>query len=183
VKESLQSCYERDRKRGALARAALFAPAALVAGTTVIAGAALAACTTQAPLAILGPAAAPVAAADTGELLVYSATYASTIEQSEYPVHTNYTIATSGDEVIRRVTNLSGSFYAYPAKVTLPVGEYHVRAQFDRGGFVIVPVSIAPGKTTIVDLSHEPLPAETAPTRRPVRLPDGSVVGWLATSG
>lgn len=159
----------------------LFVRVALIAGTTLIAGATLAACTAQAQLAIPDPV-APPAAARTGELLVYSATYASTIEQSEYPVHTNYTIGMPDDKVIRRVTNLSGPFYAYPAKITLPVGEYHVRAQFDRGDFVIVPVRIAPGQTTIVDLSHEPLPTETAPTRRPVRLPDGSVVGWLATS-
>lgn len=159
----------------------------VVAVATLSIGLALAGCASQTPLAmpgpvLAGPAASPRASAATGNLLVYSATYAATLEQSEYPVHTNYTIATTDGHVVRRVTNLAGPFFSYPAKVTLPVGDYHVRAQFEDGGFVIVPVSIAPGEVTIVDLDREPLPADTAATRRPVYLPSGRLVGWLATS-
>jgi hypothetical protein len=90
-----------------------------------------------------------------GELLVYSATYPQTLEQSEYPAHTDYTIATADDRVIERVSNATGTFASRPARVTLPAGEYHVRAQFKGGRFVTVPVSIEPGKTTIVDLDGE----------------------------
>jgi hypothetical protein len=145
------------------------------------------ACASPTALVAQGPAACnptPPATPDRpGTLLVYSATYAPTIEQSEYPVHTKYSIATTADMVIKRVPNLAGSFYADPAKVTLPAGAYHVRAQYDHGGFVVIPVCIEPGKTTIVDLSHERLPAGTESTREPIRLPDGRVVGWLATTG
>lgn len=90
-----------------------------------------------------------------GKLVVYSATYASTVEQSEYPVHTNYTIATPDDKVIERVANHTGSFFSKPATVALPPGQYHVRAQDARGRFVIVAVMIEPGKTTVVDLVGE----------------------------
>ena len=117
-----------------------------------------------------------------GRLLVYSATYAPTLEQSEYPRHTNYTIATANDKVIERVTNATGSFFSQPASVALPSGEYHVRAQYDRGGFVVVPVVIEPGKTTVVDLDGEALSQHLDTHSDKVRLPDGHVVGWRATS-
>jgi hypothetical protein len=90
-----------------------------------------------------------------GELLVYSATYPQTLEQSEYPAHTDYTIATADDHVIERVSNATGTFASRPARVTLPAGEYHVRAQFKGGRFVTVPVVIEPGKTTVVDLDGQ----------------------------
>ena len=93
-----------------------------------------------------------------GKLIVYSATYAATGEQSEYPVHTNYTIATPDDKVIRRVSNATGSFYSRPATVALPPGKYHVRAQSSRGRFEVVPIVIKAGKTTVLDLDNELLP-------------------------
>jgi len=118
----------------------------------------------------------------TGTLIVYSATYAPVVEQSEYPIHTDYTVATLGDHVIERVSNGTGSFFSDPAKVSLPAGEYHVRAQYDRGGFVIVPVVIAANKTTVVDLDGEASPQVRNTGAGKVRLPDGHVVGWQATS-
>ncbi len=106
----------------------------------------------------------------TGDLLVYSATYPQTLEQSEYPAHTNYTIATPDDKVIEQVTNATGSFNSRPARVSLPPGEYHVRAQYNGGRFVTVPVVIEPNKTTIVDLDGETL----APgARRQASIPTG----------
>jgi hypothetical protein len=93
-----------------------------------------------------------------GDLVVYSATYSQTLEQSEYPAHTNYTIATVDDHVIEHVTNATGTFNSRPARVSLPAGEYHVRAQYGRGGFVIVPVVIEPGKITVVDLDGAAIP-------------------------
>jgi hypothetical protein len=91
----------------------------------------------------------------TGTLIVYSATYPQTLEQSEYPAHTNYTIATPDDKVIDHVTNATGSFNSRPARVSLPPGKYHVRAQYSGGRFVTVPVVIEPDKTTIVDLDAQ----------------------------
>jgi hypothetical protein len=117
-----------------------------------------------------------------GELIVYSTTYSSTVEQSEYPTHTNYTIATSGDKIIEHVDNATGTFNSRPAKVPLPAGEYHVRAQYYGGRFITVHVRIEPQKTTVVDLDGEPISHGRAAAREMIRLPDGQVVGWSATS-
>jgi hypothetical protein len=144
----------------------------------------------------------------TGDLIVYSATYAPTLEQSEYTAHTNYTIATPDDKVIQRVANATGSFASRPARVSLPQGEYHVRAQYEGGRFVTVRIVIEPGKTTVLDLEGEASkqasatetpPAATQPTpatdatpaieaapatktaKKIIRLPNGKSVGWLAT--
>lgn len=99
-----------------------------------------------------------VAHTPVGNLIVYSATYAPTLEQGEYPAHTDYTVATPDGKVIQRVKNATGSFGSRPAIVSLSPGKYHVRAQHDRGGFVVITVVIAPGKTTVLDLNGEPLP-------------------------
>jgi hypothetical protein len=120
--------------------------------------------------------------ATNGELTVYSETYSPTLEQSEYPTHTNYTIATVDDHVIEHVTNATGTFNSRPARVSLPAGEYHVRAQYNGGRFVTVPVVIEPDKITVVDLDGEALSQGRAVGREMVRLPDGQVVGWSATS-
>lgn len=99
-----------------------------------------------------------VAHTPVGNLIVYSASYAPTLEQSEYPAHTDYTIATPGGKVIQHVKNATGSYGSRPAIVSLPPGEYHVRAQYDRGGFVVIAVVIELGKTIVLDLDGEPLP-------------------------
>ncbi|HEX4677079.1 MAG TPA: hypothetical protein VH209_17205, partial [Steroidobacteraceae bacterium] len=91
----------------------------------------------------------------TGDLIVYSATYAPTLEQSEYTAHTNYTIATPDDRVVRKVANATGAFASRPARVSLLPGEYQVRAQYEGGRFVTVRIVIEPGKTTVLDLEGE----------------------------
>jgi hypothetical protein len=151
--------------------------------TALIALASLSACVTP-PVVLtheVGPQPAFNSAASNGHLVVYSATYAPVLEQSEYPVHTDYTVATLDDRPIQHVGNGTGPFDSYPAKVSLPAGEYHVRAQYEGGGFVVIPVVIEPYETTVVDLDSEALPQKTDASNR-VRLPDGHVVGWRATS-
>jgi hypothetical protein len=120
-----------------------------------------------------------VAHTPVGNLIVYSATYAPTLEQGEYPAHTDYTIATPDGKVIQHVKNATGSYGSRPAIVSLSPGQYHVRAQYDRGGFVVTPVVIEPGKTTVLDLKGEPLPQGSHGAEE-VRFPDGTVVGWRA---
>jgi hypothetical protein len=146
---------------------------------------ALTCCATSATLALESPTTSEgsCSASASGGLIVYSATYSQTLEQSEYPAHTNYTVSTVGDEVIERVANNTGSFGASPAAVQLPCGHYHVRAQYGRGRYVIVPVAIQAGKTTVVDLDGEPLPSNTGRTKEPIRLPDGEIAGWRETIG
>jgi hypothetical protein len=154
-----------------------------IAALTLFAAAAwvsLCGCTPAAPLAQLRqpqPSGASSArdAGGTGELVVYSATFAPTLEEGEYPAHTDYTVATTDDEVIEHVTNRTGSFDKRPATLSLAAGKYHVRAQYQRGGFIVVPVTIEPGKTIILDLDGAPSAAGSAD---PIRLPDGTVAGW-----
>jgi hypothetical protein len=105
------------------------------------------------PDCVADNALAPVS--QTGYLVVYSATYPSTLEQSEYPAHTDYTVATPDDKLIEHVNNATGTFNSRPAKVSLRAGEYHVRAQNKGGRFVTVEVAIEPGKTTVIDLDGE----------------------------
>jgi hypothetical protein len=113
--------------------------------------------------------------------MVYSATYVRTIEQSEFPAHSDYSIATTEHEVIEHVANSAGPFDADPAKVALPAGKYQIRAQYDGGGFVEFSVAVQPGKTTIVALDNKP-PRDAALACEPIRLPDGRAVGWLTMS-
>lgn len=120
------------------------------------------------------------AVANTGNLVVYTATYPSTLEQSEYPVHTGYTIATMDGRRIEWVANATGTFNSNPAEVNLPAGEYRIRAQYDGGAFVDFAVDIEAGKTTTVDLEAQPLHTAADSTREPIRLPGGRLVGWQA---
>ncbi len=113
-------------------------------------------------------------------LIVYSATRVTTSDQSEYPVHTPYTIYGTGDRVIRRVDNQAGLFSQSPATVSLPVGQYRVRALAADAGFVVVPVVIEAQQTTIVDLDGTALPQEGNADASLVTLPDGRVVGASA---
>lgn len=114
-----------------------------------------------------------------GKLIVYSATYAQTLEQGEYPAHTDYTIATPDGKFIQHAKNATGSYGSRPAIVSLSPGQYHVRAQYDRGGFVVIPVVIEPRKTTVLDLNGEPLPQGSHGAEE-VRFPDGKGAGWRA---
>ena len=91
-----------------------------------------------------------------GHLIVYSATRVSSYAQSEYPVHTAYTIYSPSGKMVERMQNLAGSFNQYPENVALLPGMYRVKALAARSGYVIVPVTIEPGKTTVVDLDGTP---------------------------
>jgi hypothetical protein len=158
----------RTRGRGA-------APLGFVAACVTLAG-----CTATAPLAVVpqpenSGALSAAGQAGKGDLVVYSATFAATLEEGEYPAHTDYTVATTGDEVIAHVTNRTGSFDKRPATLSLASGEYHVRAQYQRGGFIVVPVTIEPGKTIILDLDGAPSVGGATDL---IRLPDGTVAGW-----
>ncbi len=129
----------------------------------------------------VGPAVAPVAPVGApGELKVFSADRVSVNSQSEYPVHTPYTILTIHGEPLRHVQNLAGLFGQDPEGVSLPQGSYRVRALSADSGEVIITVVIRPGKTTVVDLDGTALPQDKSVEGQWVRLPDGHVVGWQA---
>jgi hypothetical protein len=116
-----------------------------------------------------------------GSLLVYSETYAPTVEQSEYPRHTDYTISTMQGARIKRVSNGAGLFASDPLRVSLPPGKYQICAQYTGGAFVTVPIVIEPGKTTVLDLDGEPFPQKSRSPPNAIDNADGRVVGWMAT--
>lgn len=152
--------------------------------TTLAVLATLTACATRAPLAIVAmdTSAAPGDGPGQGTLVVYSTTFTPTLEEGEYPAHTDYTIATTSDQPVEQVKNQTGSFDKRPAAISLVSGQYHVRAQYARGGFVIVPVVIWPGKTTTVDLDGGARPQSVSAGVGPIHLPNGDVIGWEAVA-
>jgi hypothetical protein len=113
-----------------------------------------------------------------GRLMVYSATEVDDAVNAYFPTHSAYTICDAGGKFLKHVDNRTGSFEQTPVTVSLPAGNYKVRARATNAGTVEVPVVIKEGKTTIVDLE-----GATLPQRRPtgagqwVRLPNGQVIG------
>lgn len=115
-----------------------------------------------------------------GELVVYSARSSATVGQSEYPLHTDYVLRGSGAAAVRKVSNQGGLFARDPARVQLLPGDYQVKALVEGGGYVVVPVTIEPGRRTVVDLDGTVMPQKPGSDPRWVKLADGQVVGWQA---
>jgi hypothetical protein len=169
--------------RNSLARAAALLCLAAVLGLA-------AGCAASVPLVLhdpVGPAPRVSSSNIEGRLVVYSATRVTMADQSEYPVHTAYTIYGPRGAVIQRVDNTAGLFSKDPVAVSLPQGEYRVKALAVGSGYVVVPVVIVARQTTVVDLDGTALPqgrdaAAASSVGGPwVRLPDGHVVGSQAS--
>jgi len=113
-----------------------------------------------------------------GQLVVYSAEEVVNPVSSDFPTHASYEIDDVDGKFMRRVDNRSGSFYQTPASVSLPPGEYKVKAPANNHGLVTVPVIIKENETTTLDLDgahfrqHKPTGAGQW-----VRLPTGEVIG------
>lgn len=146
--------------------------------------AAFAGCATHSPIVVnepVGPDLAPPRvnlSNGQGQLVVYSAEEVVNAVGSDFPTHAGYEIDDASGKFIRRVDNRSGSFYQTPASVSLPPGEYKVKAPATNYGLVTVPVIIKENETTTVDLDsahfrqHKPTGAGQW-----VRLPTGEVIG------
>jgi hypothetical protein len=113
--------------------------------------------------------------------MVYSATRVTATDDSEYPVHTPYTIYGPDNKVLQDVSNTAGLFSQAPSTVSLQPGRYRVKALAADAGYVIVPVVIVSHRTTIVDLDGTALRnediAQTTDAAHLVRLPNGRVIG------
>jgi hypothetical protein len=128
------------------------------------------ACASRSPLVVNTPVQpacpSPLPRQADGELVVYSATRLSVVEQSEYPVHTDYTITSLDHKLVRQVRNLHGLFASDPQPVALPPGTYRVQAlssapaylgsRYASARYVDLPVIIRSGMTTIVHLDDTP---------------------------
>jgi len=151
----------------------------------VVALALLAGCATPSEIVVkdpVGPDLAPpvkTVSAGQGQLVVYSALEVVNAVSSDFPTHAAYEIySPDGKKLLKRVDNRSGSFYQSPATVTLPAGEYTVKAPVTNHGLVLVPVVIKENETTTVDLDAEHF-RQKKPTGAGqwVRLPTGEVIG------
>ena len=151
--------------------------------TLVACAAATIACATSAETVVstaVGPAEMRPLDTGTGKLVVYSAPRVTTVEQSRYPVHTPYALYDASGKMLREVDNRTGFFDSSPATLSLAAGRYAVKALAAGRGYVVVPVIIARGQTTIVDLDGTAMPQSITADSRFVRLPDGHVVGYRA---
>lgn len=149
--------------------------------TTLVGVATLSGCASAPPVVVgaVGPA-GPVVSGPTGKLVVYSATTVYTSEQSRYALHTSYTLFDDKGTQLRKVENRAGLFAADPLTLALAAGQYRIKALATSAGPVIVPVLVAPGRTTTVYLDDTPVPHELRASANEVKLPDGHVVGWRA---
>ncbi len=133
-------------------------------------------------LAPVGPApiSDPSPQPDKGVLQVYSETQEYYEDQMSYFPHTDYQLYTADGRRLKRVWNHQNHEDEYPALVTLPPGNYVVRAWAEFYGLVNVPVVIRPNETTTVILQPGWKPGSTVPKNDLVKIPDGYYVGWRA---
>ena len=154
----------------------------LLATLVVTSVATLSGCALTAPVMVgaVGPAGPVTDREPKGKLVVYSATTVYTAEQSRYALHSAYTLYDDKGTQLQKVQNHAGLFAADPVTLTLAAGQYRVRALASSAGAVIVPVIVAPGRTTTVYLDDTSIPADLRASANEVKLPDGHVVGWRA---
>jgi hypothetical protein len=143
----------------------------------------LASCASQ-PIALApvgpGPFAHRASSNSNGDLQVYTETEEYYLDEMSYFPHTDYQIYTTDGKHLKRVWNHQTHEDEYPATVTLPPGEYVVKAYAEFYGPVIVPVVIKPAETTRVILQPGWKPARTVTRSDLVQIPNGYFVGWRA---
>jgi hypothetical protein len=153
----------------------------------IILAAGFAGCASQSTITVneaVGPDLVPARAQSnqgSGQLVVYSALETPDIVGSSFPTHAGYEIYDANGKLLRRVDNRSGSFYQVPVAVSLPSGEYKVKARATNHGLVIVPVIIEEDETTTLDLEGTHFrPHDSTGAGQWVRLPTGEVIGMRA---
>ncbi len=122
----------------------------------------------------------------TGTLMVFSAyqqhaDFDATTYRREF---TDYKILSADGKPLQRVKNDTGDLSEIPRRVPLAPGGYKVIARANGYGEVTVPVVIKAGRVTTVHLEGDPAWANPGRLARskPVRLPDGEIAGWRATT-
>ncbi len=137
----------------------------------------------QAIVEPIGPVPRESGAADnSGYLVVYSA-WSNFVDQGSTVHHSRYTITADNGSMSREVINHIDRFDEGPIQLPLSPGAYHVKARSAHFGRVNVPVVIQPHQTTVVYLDGKRHPeAPPAQQTSAVRLPDGEIIGWAATT-
>ena len=152
---------------------------------TILALLAFAGCASQSRVAVdqpVGPSRPHLALHEgEGSLVVYSAPEITDQTGAYFPTHSPYAIYSLNGKLVEKVDNRTGSFDQEPVVVQLPLGEYRVHARARNVGPVQVPVVIEENRTTVVHLDGR---MQLDPALRlgdkPVRLPDGQIVGESA---
>ena len=115
-----------------------------------------------------------------GDLVVYSETEEYYEDQMPFFPHSDYMIYAKDGKLLKRVWNHQNHEDEWPAIVTLPPGEYVVKAWAEFHGLTSVPVIIKPNKTTKVILQPGWNPGNTISSSNLVQMPNGYFVGWRA---
>lgn len=140
----------------------------------------LAACSAQRLMVAetVGPYEPPPRSASTGFLVVYS-DLDRVNDDPAYYVHSEYQVERVDGSFAKSIANDRGPTVGEPPSVTLPVGEYRVRARSARYGMVEVKALIKANQATVIDLNSEVFSTVTAKevAGKWVRLPRGEVLG------
>jgi hypothetical protein len=136
--------------------------------------------TTPVAVATIGPNPAGIrTTASKGGLEVYSRLAGrSEGDNPTWYQHSDYYLYNSRGRLIKHVENSVGYYASAPRVMTLPAGDYLVKARSADYLWVKVPVRIEQGRTTRVHLDDNwQLPANMA-NGELVRMPNGKPVGW-----
>ena len=79
---------------------------------------------------------------------------------------------------MKHVGNSIGHYEQTPRLVSLPAGQYYVKARAADYMWVKVPVTIKRGLITKVHLDDQWMPPTDIASRQVVSLPNGKPVGW-----
>jgi hypothetical protein len=150
----------------------------------------LAACASQ-PIVLApvgpNPFASSLASTGTGYLRVFSEPEAVSEGFDEganptYYQHSDYNIYDAQGKLVAHVGNTIGHYEAAPRVVTLPPGNYTVKARARDYLVVKVPVAIKSQQITNVHLDGRWQPAPGTAKKELVTEPSGVPVGWRAAS-
>ena len=163
----------------------------LLAASVMAGGALLSGCASLGPKLVLDPVGPPrlasAGAGSTGTLMVYSAFERGAEFNGRYyrRQYTDYKILSTDGKPAQVVHNDTGTLLETPQRVQLPVGAYRVAARANGCGKVIVPVVIRADQVTRVHLEGSPgwSNGRVLANSNPVRLPDGEIAGWRASTG
>jgi hypothetical protein len=125
--------------------------------------------------------------APVGKLQVFSRVEAQKDDQNQagdswpdWYQHTDYVIYGSNGKPVKHVGNTTGHYAEAPKLVTLPAGQYWVKARAKDYFWVKVPVTIKPGRITRVHLDDNWNPPADTPSKAIITEPSGHPVGWNA---
>lgn len=101
------------------------------------------------------PPVGPAEPEHTGYLIVYSATEPVDDGDVMYYTHTDYRLYSSGGVFLKTIRNSIVKGDEVPETVRLAPGRYVIHAQSETEGYVAVPVVIADGRKTVVNLEGD----------------------------